>query len=58
MDKVKTIYYINIKQIRDNSEAVGHNEYKQLEEKQTVVEKVLGREEAMKISMDFTPQED
>ena len=31
-NKVKTIYYINIKQIRDNSEAVGHNEYKQLEE--------------------------
>ena len=28
----KTIYYINIKQIRDNKDATGHAEYKKLED--------------------------
>lgn len=28
----KTIYYLNIKEIRDNSEAEGHTEYKKLED--------------------------
>ena len=31
-NKEKTIYYLNIKEIRDNTESLGHTEYKKLED--------------------------